>query len=89
MRAIPTGVDVLVTHTPPFGILDLPTSGSVNLGCKHLLAELKRIQPRYHIFGHVHASHGRLIEGGTEFVNAAIVGGSDFEVRHQPTMLTL
>ena len=62
-RAIPSGIDILVTHTPPYGILDLPTLGSPHLGCKHLLTELKRIAPRYHVFGHVHASYGRFYQG--------------------------
>ena len=88
-KAIPSGVDILVTHTPPYGVLDIPTSGSPNLGCKHLLSELKRIAPRYHVFGHIHASHGRVTKSQTEFINAAIVGGRDFEVRHQPTLLAL
>jgi len=88
-RAIPSGIDILVTHTPPHGILDLPTSGTVHLGCKHLMAELRRIRPRYHVFGHVHASHGSQRQDDTEFINAAIVGGYPFEVRNQPTVITI
>ena len=88
-RKIPSGVDILVTHTPPFGYLDVPTSGYVHLGCPHLHDELRRIKPRMHVFGHVHASHGEHTEAGIRFVNAAIVGGRNFEVRHAPTMVTL
>ena len=86
---IPTGIDVLVTHTPPYGILDVPSSRMLHLGCPHLHDQLQRIQPRLHVFGHVHASHGTCTEGSTTFVNAAVIGGRDFEVRHAPTMLTL
>lgn len=88
-QQIPTGIDILITHTPPYGILDVPTSGSVHLGCPHLRDELQRIQPRLHVFGHIHASHGMHTEGGTRFVNAAVVGGRSFEVRHAPTMTRL
>ncbi len=88
-KRIPEGIDILVTHTPPFGFLDLPTSGTVHLGCPHLLAELSRIQPRLHVFGHVHASHGIHHNGAIQLVNAAVVGGHDLEMRHAPTMVTL
>ncbi|MDF1739592.1 MAG: metallophosphatase domain-containing protein [Verrucomicrobiales bacterium] len=88
-RQIPTGVDILITHTPPYGFLDVPSSGDVHLGCPHLQDELQRIQPQLHVFGHVHASHGTHVDGGTQFVNAAVVGGRNFEVRHNPTAVTL
>jgi len=88
-QAIPKGVDILVTHTPPYGILDLPSSGTTHLGCKHLLEELKRIQPRYHVFGHIHASHGKFTNGQTEFMNISIVGGRELEVKNQPVILEL
>jgi Icc-related predicted phosphoesterase len=88
-RAIPAGIDILITHTPPYGVLDVPSSGSVHLGCPHLKEELKRIQPRLHVFGHVHAAHGTHRGEVTHSINASIVGGTDFEVRHGPTMTSL
>ncbi|RBP35197.1 Icc-related predicted phosphoesterase [Roseimicrobium gellanilyticum] len=88
-KAIPTGIDILVTHTPPHGILDVPSSGQIHLGCTHLSDELKRIQPRLHVFGHVHAAHGTHDDGITRSINASIVGGADFEVCHRPTMISL
>lgn len=88
-RRIPEGIDVLITHTPPQGILDVPSSGSVQLGCPHLREELNRIRPKLHVFGHVHASHGSLKDANTQYFNAAIVGGKNFEVRHAPTNFTM
>ncbi|MDB4265370.1 metallophosphatase domain-containing protein [bacterium] len=88
-KKIPTGVDILITHTPPHGVLDLPASGFNHLGCPHLAKELQRIQPQLHLFGHIHASHGTHVKGGTKFVNAAVVGGRNLEVRHAPTMETI
>ncbi len=88
-KRIPTGVDVLVTHTPPYGILDLPSREPRHLGCAELRIELLRIQPRLHVFGHVHASHGTQQVGSTQFVNAAVVGGRVFELRHDPMTVTL
>lgn len=52
-RRIPMDTDVLVTHTPPKGHLDL------NLGCPGLLEELWRVKPKLHVFGHVHWGHGQ------------------------------
>ena len=47
--------DVLITHTPPRHHLDLPAG----LGCDYLLKEVWRVRPKVHIFGHVHAGHGK------------------------------
>ncbi|QIF05256.1 metallophosphatase domain-containing protein [Roseimicrobium sp. ORNL1] len=88
-KAIPAGIDILITHTPPQGILDVPSSGGLHLGCPHLREELKRIQPRLHVFGHVHAGHGTHLGEMTRSINAAVVGGADFEVRHGPTLASL
>ncbi|KAK4326075.1 hypothetical protein Pmani_003372 [Petrolisthes manimaculis] len=53
-RAIPTDIDVLVTHGPPWGHCDLTCKG-YNVGCKDLLEEVKdRVKPKFHIFGHLH-----------------------------------
>lgn len=75
-RKIPTGVDILVTHGPPAGILDR-TAYNENVGCVDLRNEvINRIMPRYHIFGHIHYSYGVARFNGTTFMNAAICGES-------------
>ncbi len=74
---VPADIDVLVTHTPPLGILDAARSGKT-FGCAALADELPRIAPRVHCFGHVHASAGQRRIGDTLFINAAsIESGSD------------
>ena len=88
-KRIPTGIDVLITHTPAYGILDLPTAGATHLGCPFLLKELKRIQPRLHVFGHVHASHGIHKGKVTHHINASIVGGYDLAVFHTATNIQM
>jgi Icc-related predicted phosphoesterase len=52
--SVPDDVDILVTHGPPKGHLDLN-----NLGCAHLLAEVWRTRPLLHVFGHIHAGRGQ------------------------------
>lgn len=69
---IPEDVDVLITHTPPAGVLDR-SSGEASLGCPFLTDALQRVKPRLHCFGHVHAAAGREDRDGTTFVNATSV----------------
>ena len=68
---IPENTEVLISHTPPHGILDRPRSGARHLGCPHLLERVEAVQPRYHLYGHVHASGGTEVRNPTTFVNAA------------------
>ena len=60
---VPDDTDVLITHGPPWGVLDTlyrQDSGAEHTGCPSLLASLSRIQPRLHLFGHIHEGHGML-----------------------------
>ncbi|CAH1108078.1 unnamed protein product [Psylliodes chrysocephalus] len=53
-NAIPGDTDILITHTPPLGHGDLVCSG-IRAGCVDLLSTVQqRVQPKYHIFGHIH-----------------------------------
>jgi hypothetical protein len=56
---VPKDTDVMVTHTPPKYHLDL--SLPQGLGCEHLLAEVKRVKPILHVFGHVHWGAGQAV----------------------------
>lgn len=50
---IPLDTDVLITHGPPHGILDL-TFDKIKAGCEELLLAVQRIKPKVHVFGHIH-----------------------------------
>jgi predicted phosphodiesterase len=67
---IPAGIDVLVTHGPPLGILDRTSRGD-EAGCADLLAAVQRVRPRLHVFGHIHEAYGTVLRDGTRFVNAS------------------
>jgi predicted phosphodiesterase len=70
-RRIPTGVDVLVTHGPPRGILDRTFRGD-DVGCDDLRDEvLDRVRPKLHVFGHIHEARGQVVMDGVHFVNAS------------------
>jgi Icc-related predicted phosphoesterase len=68
---IPNGLDVLITHGPPRGILDQVTPGGEHLGCEELRKTVEAKKPRIHIFGHIHGGAGTFENGTTRFVNAA------------------
>ena len=53
---IPSNTDILVTHVPPYEVLDL-TYKNKHIGSKWLRNEIcNRIHPKIHIFGHNHDS---------------------------------
>ncbi|MCK5917667.1 MAG: metallophosphatase domain-containing protein [Cocleimonas sp.] len=68
-KLIPNDTDILLTHGPAFGILDLCRSGE-RVGCDDLLATIQRIKPKIHAFGHIHESYGMIKKDGTTFINA-------------------
>jgi Icc-related predicted phosphoesterase len=69
---IPAGVDILVTHGPPYGILDRTARGQC-VGCEELLPVVERLRPRLHVFGHIHEAYGQVEVKGTRFVNASVL----------------
>lgn len=69
---IPTDTDVLITHGPAYGMLDLLDDDRTHAGCEQLLLAVDRIRPKIHAFGHIHHSHGQWSDGTTQFINASI-----------------
>jgi Icc-related predicted phosphoesterase len=69
---IPEGIDILITHGPPHGILD---KCPLSEGCEELYKAVKRIKPKYHIFGHIHEGYGTFREDETTFINASFMNG--------------
>ena len=56
---IPEDIDMLVTHGPPFGVLDSTYARNGNIevvGCRALQKRIMKIKPQWHLFGHVHGS---------------------------------
>lgn len=51
-RRFGRALDVLVTHSPPFGIHDRPDLP--HTGFKVFLSFLRLFKPRYHLHGHIH-----------------------------------
>lgn len=69
---IPEGLDLLLTHGPPHGILDRIFLGA-HVGCEDLRAVVLQRAPTLHVFGHIHEAFGEASVPGSEtrFLNVA------------------
>ena len=83
---IPLDTEILVTHGPPYGILDqiTPTLDSPltsqHLGCEELYKKLPELKSlKIHVFGHIHGSRGTYqqhtngVPKGPLFINASFL----------------
>ena len=78
---------ILITHAPPFGLLDkvkkemrqyaIGTYGNKakngNLGSLGILRVIEKYKPLLHIFGHIHENEG-IIKNETTFINTGSTG---------------
>lgn len=58
--AVPTDIDVLVTHTPPAGYCDT-SAHWIHGGCEALTATLAQVRPILHVCGHCHEGRGAAV----------------------------
>ena len=98
---IPSDIDILITHSPPFDYLDKTPrrkySGRAleteNVGSGALLKRLCEVKPRLHVFGHIHFSYGIRehdwhLGEHTTLVNAAHLN-EDYEAVNKPITVIL
>lgn len=83
---IPIDTDVLITHSPAFGILDF--DDNIHYGSEELLTRLSALNLRAHLFGHIHANQGITTIGNTIFSNGAIMN-TDYTHFFNPIMLEI
>lgn len=55
---IPEDTDVLITHGPPFGVLDTTHDGR-RVGCEALAERRRGLNLKVHVFGHIHEGYGQ------------------------------
>ncbi len=88
---IPQGIDILVSHQPPFGhgdrYPDMSTGKIEHLGSKELLATIDRVRPKLVICGHIHAGHGRYEHDGVPIYNVSVVD-EQYRLVHSPTVIS-
>jgi Icc-related predicted phosphoesterase len=75
---IPNDVNVLITHGPPFGVLDIVyyvdgITPKERVGCVELwerILELKQL--KVHLFGHIHSESGEKEFNGIRYFNCSV-----------------
>ena len=83
---IPGDTNVLITHCPPYGILDLDDDR--NWGSEELLTAGSKLSPQAHLFGHIHKGHGIEQIGSTIYSNAAILN-DDYTNLQSPILIKI
>lgn len=87
--AVPDDTDVLITHSPPYSILDLvPRQGECH-GSPSLYKEImERIKPKVSLFGHIHEGYGIKVIDNITFINASNLNG-DYECVNEPILIEI
>lgn len=89
--------DVLLSHGPPYGILDEAIrpgwveSGYANyehVGCQELNDRVFEINPKLHLFGHIHEARNFKKLGDTTFVNCSILDRR-YKLKYKPIEIEL
>lgn len=83
--SIPSGLDVLMSHGPPYGAGDFIDGEYV--GDRHLNEALARAQPKVTICGHIHEDvgvHGLSVEGHTAVVYNVAAVDDAYRLYDQP-----
>ena len=81
---IPNDTDVLITHSPAYGILDY--DDNIHYCSEELLEKITTLRLKAHLFGHIHAQHGVSMLNGTFFSNGAIMN-SDYSSLSIPNII--
>jgi Icc-related predicted phosphoesterase len=82
---IPHDTDILITHSPPYGVLDdikyTRKGEDIHQGSESLIKPLVHSKCRLHVFGHIHEAYGKFKNNinGITYVNASHVNE-----RYQP-----
>ena len=73
---IPLDTNILLTHGPPYEILDRVANkginASYNVGCMYLMDRIRELKNlKLHVFGHIHEAAGYQLINNVHYVNAA------------------
>ncbi len=88
---IPDDTEILITHSPPFGILDKPAGNGFEshrrCGSQALYDRVKQLPKlKHHIFGHLHYSYGTEKIGDVSFHNVASLN-ENYRVQNPPQVI--
>lgn len=84
VNAIPEDTDILITHGPPYGIMDKGRDFD-HVGCEILARKVQQLPKlKAHVFGHIHSGYGSL----DPFHNVSVVD-EDYDLVNPVTVLEI
>lgn len=93
-KEIPDDVNILMTHTPAFGILDMTKDGILT-GSMSLLNRIKELKKlKYHVCGHIHEQSGTcamnkyLSLKNIHFINTSVLN-EKYQLAHDPQIFEI
>lgn len=105
VKRIPDYVDILISHGPPFNILDTfvrhsidwdsqqndyaHTSREFKIGSKVLAERIKEIEPKLVYFGHCHENGGQTVEIDGTIYVNGAVLNENYEIANEPVIVNL
>jgi Icc-related predicted phosphoesterase len=85
-KAIPDDTEILITHGPAFGILDMTRRGAL-AGSTSLLSRISHLpRLKYHICGHIHEQNGSVRVGKVQHINVSVLD-EEYRLSHWPTII--
>lgn len=85
---IPDDVNILITHGPPFDILDKVVNTFMPLGCAQLHDRIKELnQLDLHFFGHIHSPGGQNIKNGRVTHYNAAMCNEEYKLTNKLTVI--
>ena len=86
-KKIPDNTNVLITHGPPYGVLDRLARSQIDVGDYDLLERIKQLKKlKLHVFGHIHEGYGTEDKLGFNCVNASFLN-ENYICGHNPTIV--
>ena len=105
VKRIPDYVDILISHGPPFNILDTFVRHSIDwdsqqndyahstrefkIGSKVLAERIKEIEPKLVCFGHCHENGGQTVKIGGTIYVNGAVLNENYEIANEPVIVNL
>ena len=105
VKRIPDNVDILISHGPPYNILDTfvrhsidwdsqqndyaHTSREFKIGSKVLAERIKEIEPKLVCFGHCHENGGQTVEIDGTIYVNGAVLNENYEIANEPVIVNL
>ena len=87
---IPEGLDILISHTAPYKIMDKVdiSNRQGHFGCKILKKRIKEVKPKYVIFGHFHSQYGVKEIDDIIYINASLLN-EQYKMVNEPIYMEI